>query len=440
MGRLTLNVLLSFAQFEREVISERVRDKVAASKRKGIWMGGPVPLGYDVVDRKLVANEAEAEIVRHILRRYLELGSVRELQEALKVEGFRTKVQRLRDGTTRGGVPFGRGPLYHLLKNPIYVGNLPHKKAVHPGQHQRIVDQSLWDQVQQLLAQNGANRRFGTNTAETSLLAGILTDEQGRPLTPSHSKKGERRYRYYVSVERSGTGERPEKPLRLPAWEVERMVRAGIGALLADQSKLAADLAGHGLTGGETSRTVDRLGIVAQNIPTMPPSQLRELLLRFHVKIAITDSGVDATYDTAQLGPKEPSDSQGAAFARGTRCTFHLMGKLVRRGQETRLIFPSNATGAETRRDPRLIALIVKGQAARRRLQEDPSLAGAAGAAKRAHLSRLARASYLAPDIVTAIYEGRQPRDLTSRKILRASEIPLWWEEQRRQLGFLGSA
>src|SRR6478672_2407515 len=156
MGRLTLNVLLSFAQFEREVMGERVRDKIAASKRKGIWMGGPVPLGYDVVDRKLVINEAEAETVRHIFRRYLEFGSVRELMAALAREDVRSKVMTMRDGSKRGGCHFVRGPLYCLLKNPIYAGQIQHHKAVYSGQHEALMPMELWERVQALLKENGA--------------------------------------------------------------------------------------------------------------------------------------------------------------------------------------------------------------------------------------------------------------------------------------------
>ncbi|HEY0312240.1 MAG TPA: recombinase family protein [Allosphingosinicella sp.] len=238
MGRLTLNVLLSFAQFEREVISERVRDKVAASRRKGMWMGGTVPLGYDVVDRKLVVNEAEAETVRHIFRRYLELRSVRELMTALNAEGVRTKVQTMRDGTKRGGGPFVRGPLYCLLKNPVYAGKVRHHKAVYPGQHEQLMPEARWEEVQALLAENGAKRRLGTNAAEPSLLAGRIRDGDGRPMVASHSTKGARRYRYYISA--PGTGE--AKGLRLPAGEVETLIRQAVAELLNDAGKLGHDL------------------------------------------------------------------------------------------------------------------------------------------------------------------------------------------------------
>jgi hypothetical protein len=168
MGRLTLNVLLSFAQFEREVTGERIRDKISASRRKGMWMGGTIPLGYDVKDRKLVINAAAADTVRHIMRRYLELGSVRALMEDLRTAGIRTKRQALKHGGTRGGLSFARGPLYHLLKNRIYVGEIPHHDNWYPGEHQAIVEPELFDQVQALLARNAAEQQRGDRAADVA--------------------------------------------------------------------------------------------------------------------------------------------------------------------------------------------------------------------------------------------------------------------------------
>jgi DNA invertase Pin-like site-specific DNA recombinase len=176
MGRLTLNMLLSFAQFEREVAGERIRDKISASKRKGLWMGGTVPLGYDVRDRKLVVNEAEAEAVRHVFRSYLALGSVRLLQEQLAVDGVRSKA----------GQPLSRGALYTLLGNRLYRGEVAHKGAVHPGEHAAVIDHAFWDAVQARLAEQRAERRAGGGAGGPSLLAGLLHDGGGvaRQLEP----------------------------------------------------------------------------------------------------------------------------------------------------------------------------------------------------------------------------------------------------------------
>ena len=159
MGRLTLNVLLSFAQFEREVTGKRIRDKIAASKKKGLWMGGPVPLGYEVVDRKLIPVPEEAERVRTIMRRYIASRSANELITELETEGIRTKVQKRTSGPHRGGIPFRQGSLFHLLKNPIYRGKIVHKGEVYEGEHEAIVDEELWNAVQQRLQKKAPPRR-----------------------------------------------------------------------------------------------------------------------------------------------------------------------------------------------------------------------------------------------------------------------------------------
>jgi site-specific DNA recombinase len=198
MGRLTLNVLLSFAQFEREVIGERIRDKIAASKKKGMWMGGVPPLGYQTRDRKLVVN-SEAEIVRYIFCRYAELGSVRLLKNELEARGIKSKSRTSASGRLWGGKPFSRGALYLMLQNRVYRGEIVHKEQSHPGEHAPIIDQPLWDAVQAQLAGNAAQRNSGARTCQPSLLAGMLVDGDSNRMTPSHAVKKGTRYRYYVS-------------------------------------------------------------------------------------------------------------------------------------------------------------------------------------------------------------------------------------------------
>ena len=193
MGRLTLNILLSFAQFEREVTGERIRDKIAASKQKGMWMGGLVPIGYDVIDRRLEVNKTEAGTVREIFRRYLELGSVRLLMEDLNRRGIRSKVRIAKNGNRSGGNLFFRGALYELLSNPIYIGEIRHKVVRHPGLHEAIVDGELWDSTQLLLRSHTARRAPRARKSATSPLTGRLFDDSGQSLTPSHAVKGARR-------------------------------------------------------------------------------------------------------------------------------------------------------------------------------------------------------------------------------------------------------
>src|SRR5450759_917526 len=183
MGRLTLNVLLSFAQFEREITGERIRDKIQASKRKGMWMGGTVPLGYNSIDKKLIVVPDEATQVRRIFALYRESGSVQKLQEKLFKSSEVSKVRITRSGKPRGGKPFSRGALYLILKNQVYRGQIPHRDAYYPGEHEAIIEQGLWDDVQGLLASNREARHLGQRARTASLLAGLVFDDTGRRLT-----------------------------------------------------------------------------------------------------------------------------------------------------------------------------------------------------------------------------------------------------------------
>src|SRR5262245_6458327 len=224
MGRLTLNVLLSFAQFEREVIGERVRDKIAASKRKGIWVGGPAPLGYASINKKLVVVPEDAETVRLIFQRYLELGSIRALMADLDRKGVRTRRQLLADGQSRGGIRFGVGPLAHLLQNRLYVGEIFYRGAVHKGEHEPIVERTLFEAVQAQLAHGAAARKIRSKSSP-AILTGRIFDDRGNRMTPTHTNKRGARYRYYVShALQQGRGIDAGTMSRVPAPEVECIV------------------------------------------------------------------------------------------------------------------------------------------------------------------------------------------------------------------------
>ena len=199
MGRLTLNVLLSFAQFEREVTSERIRDKIAASKRKGLWVGGNLPLGYEMKDGKIAIVEEEAELVRSIFRRYLELGSVNELLRDLRERNIRTKARLLSTGATRGGIPFGRGALYYLLSNHFYIGEVKYKNEILPGEQPPIMDRALFEAVRQKSLAQWSHRTVVRNKSD-HLLTGLLFDDAGHRMVPTHATKAGIRYRYYVST------------------------------------------------------------------------------------------------------------------------------------------------------------------------------------------------------------------------------------------------
>src|SRR6266404_5068121 len=236
MGRLTLNVLLSFAQFEREVIGERVRDKIAASKRKGIWVGGPVPLGYAAVDKKILLVPAEAAAVRTIFARYLELGSVRALAEDLDRRGIRSKPRRLSDGRTIGGGRFGVGALAHLLKNHFYIGEVVYRGEVHRGEHEPILDSALFEAVGAKLAARPRARRCRLRGLP-AILSGRLFDHRGNRMSPTHANKRGARYRYYVS--QAVLQKKPPPPglvSRVPAAEIEALVVAALRSHLRASS------------------------------------------------------------------------------------------------------------------------------------------------------------------------------------------------------------
>jgi site-specific DNA recombinase len=224
MGRLTLNVLLSFAQFEREVTSERIRDKIAASKRKGLWVGGMAPLGYDTKDRKITVNKPEADLVRTIFRRYLKLGSLNLLMADLRKSGLATKVRTLRTGGTVGGIPFGRGPLAHILRNRFYIGQVPFKGEILAGEQPAIVSRTLFDEVQAKLSEQ-LNNHTTTRMKSEALLVGRIFDDRGNRMSPSHARKRGIKYRYYLSSALlEGQPERSGSIRRVPATEIEKLV------------------------------------------------------------------------------------------------------------------------------------------------------------------------------------------------------------------------
>src|SRR6267142_232247 len=242
MGRLTLNVLLSFAQFEREVAGERIRDKFAASKRKGLWVGGTLPLGYEMKDGKIAIIEEEAELVRSIFRRYLELGSVNGLLRDLRDRNIRTKTRQLSTGATRGGIPFGRGALYYVLSNHFYLGEVKYKNEILPGEQPPIMDRELFDAVRQKSLDQWSHRTILRNKSD-HLLTGLLFDDAGHRMVPTHATKADVRHRYYVSMPfLHGEAKTPSAGSisRVPAADIEDVIIKSLKEhLAANQGKSA---------------------------------------------------------------------------------------------------------------------------------------------------------------------------------------------------------
>ena len=423
MGRLTLNVLLSFAQFEREVTGERIRDKIAASKKKGMFMGGPVPIGYDVHERKLVINEAEAATVRHIFARYLALGSGRELIEELRADGYRTK---LRHQVKRavGGVPFHRGMLFHILGNPTYIGRVAHKGVEHEGEHQAIIDPELWTSVQQRIETNRVSRSRTRNSEHTSLLAGIIRDGHGRRMSPSHAVKAGKRYRYYVThAAELRTGE--PQAWRMPAPDVEAAVTDRLVRYFRDYREVAT-LAEPAPPAALLRRLIDCAGDVAEQLGT--PVGQRSVLGRLLVAVTIMADELQIRVDRAALARMLELDPPDVDLP----LELVANASKVREGKATRLVLtdPGEAT---PNRDGKLVALLAEARATRDMVLAAPDrslreMAGEQGRCRR-RIAKLIKLSWMSPEIATAIVEGRQPRGLTARRLLD-SELPIDWSAQ----------
>jgi site-specific DNA recombinase len=421
MGRLTLNVLLSFAQFEREVTGERIRDKIAASKKKGIWMGGPVPLGYQVIDRKLVPVPEEAERVRTIMRRYLEIWNVPRLIEILRAEGVVTKVQQRVSGPHRGGIPFARGSLFHLLKNPVYRGKIVHKGKVYDGEHEAIVDEALWNQVQSHLAAKAPPRKRPTNEPQQAMLRGLISDPHGRPMVPTYGSSKVKRYAYYET--RKDLARQGDPPgIRFQRGHLEQHLIGHLEELLGDEHALRR------LSGIEEAGTLRTMFATAHllavglgEIGKVEPA-LRSLV----AGISIRADCIEITLKPAALGIEADAN-----------WTWTLPLPTRRPFREARIRIDSDV--AEARASNDLLALVADAMVAQRLVLASPELSLAQLAKRegrcRTQLARLLRLSWMSPRIVDAIADGAQPKGLTRRALL-ICEMPIDWSEQERQFGF----
>jgi site-specific DNA recombinase len=432
MGRLTLNVLLSFAQFEREMTGERIRDKIAASKKKGLWMGGTVALGYDWCERRLVINEAEAATVRHIFERYLKLRSVRLLKEQLTRDGVVSKVRVSRKGNQSGGQPFGRGALYELLANPIYLGEIRHRKVRHPGQHQPIVDRAVWEQVQERLGNQAAHHQIGRGAVSSSL-AGKLFDEKGQPLYACGAHKGGRRYRYYVSRQPiQGSAAKPKNGWRLPAVEIERAVANASRQMLGDRPAIAATLQEAGVPIGDLQLALEAAKTKSEQLDQKSSEvahNLRDLIDR----VQLESQGIRVSLNLKRL-IAEPINTGEPASLIMTRL---IPLEIKRRGVELRLVIEGENPHA-SRPDPSLLKAIARGHRWFHELTSGRT-ASIREIAKRegvydSYVKRLIPLALLAPEIVRSICEGSQPATLTAEVLKRYAPLPLEWTKQRQIL------
>lgn len=417
MGRLTLNVLLSFAQFEREVTAERIRDKIAASKKKGMWMGGPVPLGYNVIERKLIIAEGEAEIVRLIFNRHRALKTLQALAVDLTKRGVRSKVRKMRDGRIVGGQPYSPGALGHLLRNRIYIGQIRHGDHVYPGEHEAILDQKTWDASQRLLAGNALR----PHTGRISLLAGFIEDALGRRMRPEHTIKGDRRYRYYVSM----CDDRITEPLwRLPAGDVEAVVIREMVRFMHDPPALVAQLGGVAAYIPNLEQQSRKIAASLSDSETA-----RKTLEQLSMLVLVRQGCFEISLSMAAFIEMAGGHAHNLA---SERFTLSVSASLKRRGHELKVVYTS-ADSKPMLQDTRLIRLLGSAYSAWDELSKRPANPNTT---RRSHLVRLARLRFLAPDIITSILEGRHPVQLTTRSLLRIADLPVEWQSQRELLGF----
>lgn len=438
MGRLTLNVLLSFAQFEREVTAERIRDKIAASKKRGQWMGGLPPLGYDNINKQLVVNEGEANAVHHIMTRYVELGSVRKLKDELDRDGYLTKKRITKKQSQIGGKPFSRGHLYKLLSNPVYVGKIRHKDEIYKGQHIAIIDKDLWKAVQATLEINAPKRRRSINIASNSLLTGMLYDQNDQRLSPVHSKKPNgRRYRYYISAALAKGEMDDGTALRLPAKQIERLVLGRVTDLLSDTSRIInvsdlEDLTPHQIS----SLEADSAELIGDLTSVSSETQRTALIDLVH-RIQISQTEMTLTLRRSMLVPAAEASQTQINACEDAVITLNYPLRMKRRGIETKLIIGGQALGEP---DLDLIKLVATARHWYEGLRSGvhPSTGSIAetGNVHRGDISRTLMLAFLAPTIVRDFIDGRHPVDLTVEQLRRLSpNLPLDWSAQRAFLG-----
>lgn len=499
MGRLTLNVLLSFAQFEREVASERIRDKIALSKRRGMWMGGLPPLGYDGVDKKLVVNQAEAESVRTIYRAYLRLGSIFELKLHVDALGIRSKVRNWSDGRTGGNAHISRGALYQILRNRLYIGEIAHRGDIHKAIHEPIIERELWDAVQHKLEDQAARPRErdgrrrtittrstsqpwasaadrdGTKSMETTSrtgpsrgnrsakLVGIIFDGDGNRMTPSYTRKSGRRYCYYVSAPLvRGKRVRASTGIRVPAADIEALVQAEIANLLRDENWLSTEL-GAGLDVHETASLLEAGRAVASRIDvgstghseagpagsedSLPPARLSPsiLLSQLVCRVEVGHRKLCLTLDGQKLALVLEESRPGLTLiVREPKLVQRTIpAQALRCGKQVRLVI--GKVDSEVRQpDADLVTLIAT---ARRWFEElrtgkRDSLASIARAEQldQAEVSRSITLAFLAPEIVEMILRGEQPNWLTLERLRAARPLATAWEAQLKAVSITGSS
>jgi DNA invertase Pin-like site-specific DNA recombinase len=429
MGRLTLNMLLSFAQFEREVTAERIRDKIAASKAKGMWMGGVVPLGYEAEGRTLKIVDEHAQLIRELFARYLAIGNVRKLADQLAAEGIRNPRRFARTGRQIGGGDFSRGQLYAILSNPVYIGQIRHKNTVYAGQHQALIGRDVWERVRATFAENSNGIQRGASTSSPSPLAGRVFDEDGQPLLATHASKGSIRYRYYVSRALQQGNSDKRGGIRMPARALETALAEALAKqfdqplLLAAAAGLAAEAEQMRGFASRCKQTVEDLG--SGSAPALHRLISRVLVGREKIVAEISTSAI-ASQVGAKLQPTAPH-----------HIALTIDARLRRSGKAVRLVERSGKAVGTSEPQQHLVRIMHLAQEWWEEMQGGNL--SVSEMAKRhdvdkSYISRVVRLRFLSPKVVEQILEGEQLPSLNARRLLGLRELPLEWEKQDREL------
>ncbi|MCK8458556.1 recombinase family protein [Sphingomonas faeni] len=428
MGRLTLNMLLSFAQFEREVTAERIRDKIAASKAKGMWMGGTPPLGYAPDGRSLSIIDDHAAVIRDIYWRYLDLGNVRSVQQALEAEGIRTPVRTMTTtGRIFGGVPFGRGQIYSILKCATYVGDVVHRGHIYAGLQPAIIERETWDKVQALLTDNRQGVKTRICAARPSLLAGLLEDGAGAPLVATHAVKGKVRYRYYISrALQTGTA---SAGMRIPAREIETAVTSRITALFVDPLALAAT-AWFDVAATDIAAYAER----CTDLGTIFQGNARMLLPEFVERVRVHDARIEIVCRPVAL-----AILLGIPTAQDAPPTVSIISdvRLTRSGHAMRLVHDNGAPLATAAPDGSLFKLLLKARgwwAQLRNGEIDIKRLAEQEGVNPSYVTRIVRLAFLAPEVVEAILAGRCRVAIDGTSLTATGAVPALWPDQVRML------
>jgi len=438
MGRLTLNVLLSFAQFEREVTGERIRDKIALSRKRGLWTGGLPPLGYDAIDKKLIIHESEAKTVRHIYNRYTALKNVRKLKDELDRDGYVSKRRVAKTGRETGGKPFERGALYAILKNQTYLGMTTHKGESFDGEHEPIIDKAVFKKVQTILASNRQREKHKANAKDPSLLSGKIITDAGITLTPTHAQTHGRRYRYYVERRKPDQQASVQtRPIRLPASEIERSVCSELATYIMDPIKLI-DVLGMKNAAQEAQSSICEESAEIGTILTASTKRANDnvIIRRLvqQVKLLPDMKGYTLLVDLLVLA--KTLNLPHAPTKETTTLNVELELKVCNNGKK--VIIGNKPAITPTPNASLINALKIAHQIKQQYMGiMPPSLTHIATSMNmnKRQVWRNLKLAFLAPDIQLSILSGTQPHGLCIQDLLD-TKLPIEWLAQRTVLGF----